>query len=260
VGSVTKTFTATVVLRLAEEGRVELDDPLGRYLPGIVPRGNRITVRQLLNHTSGLANYTDYTSWLAQAEHSTSTHPLDVLRFAASRRPVFTRPGSRWSYSNTNYIALGLIIENVTGSSFRNALERYVIRPLDLRHTELARRRLLPGLLDSGANPNLPSAAGGLVSNAHDLARFYSALLTGDLLSVASLTEMRRTVRTTGPDPYGLRLRSIRHSCGSAWGHGGTILDYGTVVEATSDGRRVAVVVTRGKSDRNPDMGALLCS
>jgi D-alanyl-D-alanine carboxypeptidase len=261
VGSVTKTFTATVVLRLAEEGKLRLGDTLDRYLPGVVPNASRITIRELLNHTSGLANYTDYGSWLNRAERSKSIRPLDVLRFAGLRPRVFTPPGSRWSYSNTNYVALGLVVEKATGRSLRQELERLIIRPLGLRRTELATKRWLPDLHDPGTNPNLPWAAGGIVSNARELAWFYAALLSGRLLAKASLAEMEQTVRVPGGiERYGLGLIASRHSCGDAWGHQGAILDYVTAVEATPDGRRVAAVVTRGSSNRSPDMNALICT
>jgi D-alanyl-D-alanine carboxypeptidase len=261
VGSVTKTFTATVVLRLVEEGKLRLDETLDRYLPGVVPGASRITVRELLNHTSGLANYTDYPLWLNRAERSKSIRPLDVLRFAGRKPRVFTPPGSRWSYSNTNYVALGLIVEKATGLSFRQELERLIIRPLGLRDTELATTRRLPDVRDPGTNPYLPWAAGGIVSNARELAWFYSALLSGRLLSTASLAQMEQTVAVPlGPERYGLGLIGSRRSCGETWGHAGAILDYVTVVEASRDGARVAVVAVRGRPDRNPDMSALICA
>ena len=108
IGSVTKTFTAAIVLQLVAEGRLRLDDKLVRHLP-IPGLDARITIRRLLNHRSGLANVTDYPSWLEKASASASTQPLDILRFGASKPLVFS-PGSRWGYSNTNYIALGLLI------------------------------------------------------------------------------------------------------------------------------------------------------
>ncbi|MGH3113506.1 MAG: serine hydrolase domain-containing protein, partial [Gaiellaceae bacterium] len=110
IGSVTKTFTATIVLQLVAEGRLRLGDTLERYLPGVVPKGDKITIRQLLNHRSGLWNVTDHTLWLDRARRSPSTRPIDTLRFAASH-PLTFPPGSQWRYSNTNYIALGLVIE-----------------------------------------------------------------------------------------------------------------------------------------------------
>jgi hypothetical protein len=122
IGSVTKTFTATIVLQLVQEGKLRLDSTLEEHLPGVVPRGGEITIRHLLSHRSGLANVTDYPQWLSEAERSPSTSPINSLRFAASK-PLAFRPGSRERYSNTNYIALGLVIEKVTGRSYAEELE-----------------------------------------------------------------------------------------------------------------------------------------
>ena len=93
VGSVTKTFTATIVLQLVAEGKLRLSDPLERHLPGIVPGGKKITIRQLLNHRSGLANFTDDIVWLERADRSPSSRPIDILRFAAAQ-PLFSRPAA----------------------------------------------------------------------------------------------------------------------------------------------------------------------
>ena len=105
IASVTKTFTATIIFQLAAEGKLRLDDTVARYLPGVVPGGQHITIRELLGHRAGLANFTDYVDWLARADRSTSTRPIDVLRFAASQPRCFP-PNGGWQYSNTNYIAL----------------------------------------------------------------------------------------------------------------------------------------------------------
>ena len=257
----TKTFVAAIVLQLAEERKLRLDDPAGRYLPRIVPLGNRITLRQLLNHTSGLANYTDYADWLIAAERSKTLRPLDVLKFAAAKPRAFARPGSSWSYSNTNYAALGLVIEKVTGRTLSQELARRVVRPLKLGDTELARTRRLADLRDSGTNPNLPWAAGGVVSSSNDLGHFFRALFSGRLVSQASLNEMRQTVEDPASPVvhYGLGLESTDLPCGTFWGNAGRILDYSAYVTASADGRRVAVVLLRGDSDRNPHMAALLC-
>ena len=261
IGSVTKTFTAAIVLQLVAEGRLRLTDTLERHLPGVLPSGTTITIRQLLNHRSGLANVTDYRSWLEQASRSASTRPIDTLRFAATQ-PMAFWPGSEWGYSNTNYIALGLVIEKVTGDTYRRQLNQRLLEPLGLASTELPRRRQVRGLNDPGENPNVPWAAGALVSNTDDLARFFSALLSGRVLSEESLSSMKHTVVI---DPAtlagGLGIFATELPCGRFWGHDGGILDYATSVRASEDGERVAVISLRGTtfSGPPPDEAALLC-
>jgi D-alanyl-D-alanine carboxypeptidase len=258
---VTKTFTAAIVLQLVAEGRLRLDDRLERWLPGVVPGAHEITIRQLLNHRSGLANITDYPTWLEQAGRSPTTRPIDTMRFAASKQLVF-RPGSQWRYSNTNYIALGLIIEKITGHPYRRELEQRILEPLGLDNTELPSTRTLLDLEDAGENPNVPWAAGAIVSNAYDVARFFSALLSGRVLSKESLARMKQTVvADPGGLGDGLGIFSTKLPCGRFWGHDGGILDYGTLVRASDEGERVAVISVHGGSPSGapPDEAALLC-
>ena len=259
VGSVTKTFTATIVLELVEEGALRLDSTLEDHVPGVIPRGDEITIRQLLQHRSGLANITDYSGWLGRALRSPSTRPIDTLRFAGSKPLVFA-PDSRWTYSNTNYIALGLVIEKVTGRSYAQELEERVLKPLGLDQTELPETRRLRDLDDGGYNPNVPWAAGAIVSNAHDVSRFYSALLSGRILSSASLARMKKTVEL---GRVGLGIFSTKLPCGRFWGHTGGILDYLTLVSASEKGDRVAVVSLRAPRHVPPDrelLRELLCA
>ena len=259
IGSVTKTFTATIVLQLVQEGTLTLSSTLEEHLPGVVPRGGEITIRHLLGHRSGLANVTDYPAWLKRAERSPSTSPINTLRFAASK-PLAFRPDSKERYSNTNYIALGLVIEKVTGRSYADELEERVLDPLGLSRTELPTTRRLADLEDGGYNPNLPWAAGAIVSNAHDLSRFYSALLSGRILSAASLAAMKDTAKTYGVFGTGLGIFSTDLACGRSFGHDGYIVDYQTLVTASEEGDRVAVVSLRGRG-YIPWLGrALLCA
>lgn len=261
IGSVTKTFTATLVLQLVDQKRIGLDDPVGRYLPGVIPAGGTITIRELLQHTSGLADFTDYPSWMDQAERSPSIRPIDALRFAASHPLVFA-PGSQWEYSSTNYIALGLVIEKVTGHPFGQELRQRILTPLALSRTELATTRRLPDLHDPGTNPNLGWAAGVIVSDARDLARFFSALLSGHLVSRASLAKMTRTVPGSlgifSEDGLGIFATSL--PCGRFWGHPGRILNYATLVAASGNGAHIKVISVRGPLGQlSTDESALLC-
>ena len=254
VGSVTKSFTATIVLKLVEEGALRLDSTLEDHVPGVIPRGDEITIRQLLQHRSGIADVTDYASWLERALRSPSTRPIDTLRFAGSKPLVFL-PGSHGRYSNTNYIALGLVIEKVTGHSYAQELEQRILKPLELDHTELPETWRLPDLDDDGYNPNVPWAAGAIVSNAHDLSRFYSALLSGRILSSATLATMKKTVEGTG-----LGIRPTDLPCGRAWGHAGGILDYQTLVSSSEEGDRIAVVSLRWPGSPPSVERALVCA
>ncbi|MFI6641072.1 serine hydrolase domain-containing protein [Streptomyces sp. NPDC050504] len=268
IGSITKTFTATVVLQLVGEGRVRLDAPVERYLPGVVPNGGRITVRQLLNHTSGLFNYTEdpkyvpvddagREQWVRFGRWRTYTD-REIVADAARHAPYFP-PGGGWHYSNTNYLVAGMLIQRVTGRTWNQEVERRIVRPLGLRDTAMPHTSpLLKGpharaytLLPSGPvdttllNPSSAGAGGGGVSTAADLARFYSALLKGRLLRPAEAAEMKRTVKTGLGVEYGLgiqRLDSLKGlGCGELWGHTGGIHGSVAFVFGDPQGRRQAV-------------------
>ena len=141
IGSITKTFVATVVLQLVGEGRLRLDDPVEKWLPGVVPDGDRITVRQLLNHTSGLYDYR-LTLPLPPSQEFLDNRwrtwtAAEQIERAVAHPPTFEPPGSAFAYSNTNYLVLGQIIEKVTGRSYGKEIERRIIRPLRLHRTSV---------------------------------------------------------------------------------------------------------------------------
>lgn len=271
IGSVSKTFLATVVLQLEAEGRLRLDDPVGRWLPGVVPDDGRITLRQLLNHTSGLYDYTDALDltpegWL-KMRHRT-WQPAELVAMATARPPLFA-PGAGWSYSNTNYVVLGMAVRAVTGRGYATEIRERVIRPLGLRDTESPGARLdidgphAHGYLPVGPagkerpvdvtrmNPSIASAAGDMISSTADLNRFFHALLTGRLLPPAQLTAM--TTMVAGQD-YGLGLERTTLSCGATvYGHGGGIFGYTTGSFHTRDGsRRLTLSVNPYAGDPNP--------
>ncbi|MFH9723119.1 serine hydrolase domain-containing protein [Streptomyces sp. NPDC017254] len=198
IGSVTKTFTHTVVLQLVAEHRIELDAPARRYLPEVVPEAyGGVTVRQLLDHTSGLPrpartpSPADGPGW-----RFVSVTPKDTLResFAAAGEAP-PAPGSEQQYNGLNSLALGLIVEKVTGRSFAGELERRIIRPLGLRHTSLPdaddlsipapHATVYVGGQDVTEQSAYPWADGGMISTAADLDRFFTALFRGRLLPPA---------------------------------------------------------------------------
>ncbi|MFI6287708.1 serine hydrolase domain-containing protein [Streptomyces sp. NPDC051018] len=262
VASITKTFVATVVLQLEAEGRLDLDDSVERVLPGVL-RGNghdgrRVTLRRLLNHTSGVYNYTSdpglqekfFGSGFFEHRYD-SWKPEQLVAVAMKHRPDFA-PGTGWNYSNTNYVLAGMVIEKVTGRSYGSEIERRFLRPLKLRSTSVpgndprvprpASRAYSKLSADPNArthdvtelNPSAAWAAGEMISDSADLHRFYRELLKGRLLPPEQMREMTTTVR---PDPqrpevgYGLGLVRIRLSCGTeVWGHSGGI--HGSASEA----------------------------
>ncbi len=259
-GSVTKTFVATVVLQLVAEGRVRLDAPVSRYLPGLLP-DRRITVRQVLQHTSGLYSYTDDLDLTdPEALRHRGAEPAELVAMAL-KHPALFPPGTSWSYSNTNYIVAGMLVEQVTGHALATEIARRITGPLGLRDTYLPRRgdERLPaphavGYLPFGGklvdfsdfDATIAGAAGGLVSTPADLDHFYGALLSGRLLRPAELAEMRRTVPADLGIPgagYGLGLGSVPLSCGVVWGHEGGIPGFTNFAGVGPDGRRATVVL-----------------
>ncbi|MFE6778841.1 serine hydrolase domain-containing protein [Streptomyces sp. NPDC057702] len=268
VGSITKTFTATVMLQLRAEGKVDLDAPVETYLPDLV-RGNghdgrRITVRQLLNHTSGIFNYTadqefaDTYLGIGFLKHRYETlKPRAAVAIAMRHRPDFA-PGTDWKYSNTNYLLAGLIIEKVTGTPYATQVQRRVIEPLGLRSTTLPGTRAgVPGPHGRGytrfpddprhttydttrLNPSWGWSAGEIISTNADINRFYAALLQGRLLPRAELAEMKRTVSVGGNSParYGLGIAEAPLSCGTkVWGHDGGIAGSVSYAFSSEDAR-----------------------
>ncbi|WP_426363596.1 serine hydrolase domain-containing protein [Streptomyces sp. E-08] len=264
IGSNTKTFTAVVALQLVGEGRISLDAPVDRYLPGLVRGkgidGRRITVRQLLQHTSGLPEYGNHIS--DDAIRDRYYDPRDLVDIALKYPAVFA-PGTRWSYSNTNYVVAGLIIQKVTGRPLAEEIDRRVVEPLALRHTyfpapgdRTVREPHPKGYRVTAAgeplreyteiDPSAAWAAGQMISTNSDLNRFFTALLGGRLLPPAQLAQMRTTVPVadTGAH-YGLGLMSRPLSCGGVyWGHGGDIVGYETRGGVTDDGRAANIAVT----------------
>ncbi|MCW7942638.1 hydrolase [Streptomyces hygroscopicus] len=263
VGSISKTFTAVAVLQQVERGRIRLDAPVGAYLPGLVPgaRGRKVTVRMLLNHTSGIG---DYIPGAFPSLAKGSTASLDEDRFRSIppeelvrlglRAPATGRPGEKWSYSNTNYVIAGLLLRKVTGEDPGTYITRNVIRRAGLRHTSYARTPYIEGpharmyesfygLINpprdySVYNMSWASTAGSIISTTDDLNHFYRVLLGGRLIGSAALGEMLRTVHAKGME-YGLGIFALDlPGCGRFWGHDGAVFGAGTIALSGRDGKR----------------------
>ncbi|MFI2473852.1 serine hydrolase domain-containing protein [Nocardia xishanensis] len=279
IGSNTKTFVATVVLQLVAEGKIELDAPLERYLPGMVHgngnEGNRITVRNLLQHTSGLPEYLAGGDPELRAERGTAQlevnteavrwrryDPAELVRLAMTMPPQF-EPGARSVYTNTNYILLGMLIQQTTGRTASAEITTRIIEPLGLRDTgfPVAGATGISGPHPVGyqeiggarvdftdLDPSWADTAGAMIATGSDLNRFFRALLDGKLLPAAQLDEMRRTVPFDRmPEAgYGLGLIHLPTSCGKeVWGHGGSIPGFETRNGVTADGLAVTITVNQ---------------
>ncbi|NKE56734.1 beta-lactamase family protein [Lentzea sp. PSKA42] len=251
VGSITKTFVSTVTLQLAGEGKVDLDAPVVRYLPGLID--NRITVRQVLQHTSGLYNYTNALPLNPdEFEKIRYKHwsPQELLAISTSK-PLDFEPGTKWSYSNTNYIVAGLLIEKLTGKPYEKAVEQRILKPLRLNDTEVPGDN--PNIKGPHAhgywtangkpsditriNPSVAWAAGEMISTTRDLDTFIVALTSGKLLKPAQQQELAKTTAVS-PD-YGLGLSVQTLPCGTkVVGHGGGIPGYSSDLITTPDNKK----------------------
>jgi D-alanyl-D-alanine carboxypeptidase len=267
VGSASKTFTAVVILQLVDEGRLALDDTVEELLPGVLRSqtadASTITVRHLLQHTSGLPEYADLVAADAFAVRDVYRSPRDMLDLALER-PVDFAPGERYSYSNTGYLVLGLIAERIVERPLAEQIDERIVAPLGLEHTYLP----APGdrgfrgdhpngyhidsageLRDlSEADPSWTWAAGAMISTPEELNVFMRAVLSGDLLSAEIRDQMLQGVPTgevlLPGSTYGLGIESTETSCGTVWGHSGDIPGYQTRNAVAADGTAYTVTVT----------------
>ncbi|WP_434591441.1 serine hydrolase domain-containing protein [Streptomyces sp. A5-4] len=264
IGGQTKTFTAAVVLQLVDERRVVLDSPVGRYLPGVIDgnghKGDVITVRQLLQHTSGAA-VQEHPPFPEAGRDGGYT--LAALVRAGLSRPPVSAPGGAFQYSHTNYAILGMLIERVTGVSAAAAITGRIIEPLGLTRTAFpaAGDRSVPAPAVQGyigarlgtsffwtdvltsVEPSLLGTAGAMISTQRDVTAFYRALLAGGVVSHAALAEMQRAIPVGPLTSYGLGLTGFTLSCGAtAWGHGGCLAGHLTTTMVTADGRHASTV------------------
>ncbi|MEV1249681.1 serine hydrolase domain-containing protein [Nonomuraea sp. NPDC050022] len=280
MASNTKTMMATLVLLLVAEGKLALTDPVERWLPGKVPNGEAITLRMLLNHTSGLFDYTEDATVrpsILGADRRRWTS-AELLAVGVKHDPLFA-PGAKWSYSNTNYVAIGAVLEQVTGVSLADLVRDRIARPLGLKHTYYATAstwrgshahgyepdaaHMPPGVpaeyrrfagahrhghVDVSDNdPSVGGAAGAVVSTARDWSRFYIALMSGKLLPAAQLAQLRTTVPVDSRQPdgpgYGLGIQTGAGPCGTFWGHDGGMPGYLSTNLTDRTGSRTATVL-----------------
>ena len=274
IGSVTKQFTAALIMKLQEQGALHVDDSIQLYLPDY-PFPPAITLRMLLNHTSGLPNYTTFTQYPGWAVNGVSEQ---TILTTVSQMPILFPPGTQWSYSNSNYFALGAILEKVTGQSYADNLTQSIFQPLGLTNTYFS----LPPPAQSAIGYTLNGtslvsalvcdrstafAAGALSSNVSDLIAWDNALINGKVVSPASFTAMTTPVSASIPGGgsygFGLALRTFDNHA-TIW-HDGLINGFTAETNVFLDSG-LAIVVLTNSDGADPDsisttiMGAVCTS
>jgi D-alanyl-D-alanine carboxypeptidase len=278
IASVTKTFGAVLVAQLAGEGRLRLGDKVSRWLPGLLSHGDEITIGQLLQHTSGLPDYLLDPDFVPAASSDLLRRwtPRELLAYVATD-PLLFRPGSRYHYSDSDNIVIGLIVERVTRRSFARALRQRIFRPLRLRDSFLPTGTALGNPFVHGyqyenlngrgplvdfsrtISPTFAWASGAIVSTLADLSRFWTGLFGGRLVKQRLLRRMTTHLVAGGGQPLGpgrnrsgLGIFAWRTRCGTLFGHTGNFPGYQLLSGATPNGRAAIVVLanTTGTSER----------
>jgi D-alanyl-D-alanine carboxypeptidase len=280
IGSAAKNFVAALVLKLSEEGLLSLEDPISRWLPSYNYVDGRLTIRQLLNHTSGIYNVTtNQFFWDAVFRYPTRRwRPEEVLSYIG---PPDFPPGASWNYSNTNYTLLGMIAQKAAGSSLSAALRRRFLDPLGLTNTFLEAEEAIPGTIahawfdmngdgryedisniDRSSQTSAAWGAGGMVSTGADVARWACALFEGKVLNADSLSRMLsfRAISLHGPVlGYGLGTLRALISDREFWGHSGNIIGYTAIMlYAPTERFAVAFIVNQDSSADNALLALLL--
>jgi len=264
IGSITKQFTSACILKLAEDGKLALDDPLVKYIPSVT-NSDRMTLRQLMQHVAGLPDYYPL-EYMKEEMTRPTTGALILEKYG--RMPLDFEPGTRWSYSNTNYTALGEVIEKVSGMPIAQFMRERLFRPLGLAHTSFEAHPqkatgIAQGYASLGIDPLYPTdgegdnwcgAAGAIVTTAEDLAKWDIALASGAALSKDSLAQMTTTarlksgVRTT----YGCGLHVGYSKKARFWEHGGGTMGFVSENLVLPD-KGIAVVVLTNSTQTSPE-------
>jgi len=243
IGSITKTFTATVILQLVEEGKIGLDDKLSRYYPDY-PDSENITIRQVMDMTAGIPNFLEQPAVLKSFVYDRlDKYTPEKIYEITKSMPADFPPGTGWKYSNGSYIILGMMAEKVTGNKIGDEINKRIITPLGLSNTFFPLLPDMPGQYSHGymrdtltkelvdvtvIDPSITWAAGCMISNIDDLKIYANALAKGDLLSSKTQEERLKWVKTGIHDwvKYGLGIFSV----GGFIGHNGGITGYNTTM------------------------------
>lgn len=260
IASVTKAFTAAVVMELVEEGTLSLDDTVEDWAPGLLAEGDSITVRYLLGHTSGLPDYVKDEEFFEAFVTGEDLPPQQIVSFVSSK-PLAFEPGTKYEYSDTDNIVLGMTVEAATGRSYEQELSSRVLEPLELQATVLPNSPEMPEPhargyqyeaesegtrepedVTTALDPTAAWASGALISTPGDVSRFFGGMLSRELVSEASLEQMKETLAgegsPSGPGTKraGLGIFSYELPCGEVWGHTGQFPGYQAFGAATPDG------------------------
>ena len=263
LASTSKAFNGAVALALVSRRVLSLNDTIGKLLPKLPRAWGRVTLREALQHTSGLPNFTESPSYLKALEKSPAhgPKPRQLLRYV-EKQPLHFKPGSRYRYSNTDNVIAGLMVEHVTGHSYEHELRTLVLRPVGLRHTALPSSVAMPRPLFHGyqlaagkwqdlstvISPAWTWAAGGMISTPADLNRFARAYIGGRLFSGRVRKAQLRTVAGASEPPgpgtnsAGLAVFRYRTRCGTVYGHTGNFPGYTQFFAATLNGQRSVTV------------------
>jgi D-alanyl-D-alanine carboxypeptidase len=269
-GSIGKTYVAAVALQLVQEGKLNLDHKIERWFGG-EPWFNRlanardITVRMLMNHTSGIVEYYELKDCMKTLKEKPDKvwRPVELVECALDSKPLFAA-GQGWSYADTNFILVGMIVERITKSSLYEEVNRRILRPLALVNTVPSDRRVIPGVITGYSRPNSPFgfegrviidgkfvtnpqfewAGGGFASTAEDLARWAKFFYEGRVLKKPYLDQMLTAVeaKTGRGDKYGLGVQVRQSEWGISYGHGGWFPGYLSEMEYFPE-HKVAIAI-----------------
>lgn len=266
LGSITKQFTAAVVLQLVQEGRISLDDPVSRFLPDYPQPGAAATVRQLLNHTSGIQSYTGIPGWMVE-ENTNRPYTTAEMIALFRDRPSPTPPGQAWAYNNSGYVLLGAIVEQVTGKAWHQAVAERIAGPLRLATTGYGVERESGPAMARGytqaegqvgparrIHMSVPHAAGALVGTVDDLARWSNALHHGRVVSAGLYTAMITPVALPDgrTEPYGFGLRIGAERGRATIEHGGGIFGFNTYATYVPSDDLFVAVLANSDSPASP--------
>ncbi len=258
LGLLTKQFTAASILLLEERGKLKVSDPVSKYLPDAPPAWSKITLYQLLTHTSGIPNFTNFPEYRSTEWKDTTPKEL-VDRFRD--KPLDFEPGSKFSYSNSGYILLGYLLEKISGQTYGDFLQQTIFKPLAMADTGMDNTRMIlpkraqgyaagpAGLEHAGyTSMTIPFSAGALYSTTSDLAKWETGLYGGKLLAPASLTQMT----TPYKEGYGFGIFIATKDGHKSYSHGGGIEGFNTSLTYYPDDK-LAIVVLSNVNGGAPD-------